>query len=41
MIKALKLCSDLFIAIKNQEWYKANEIVEELRDVLATYKISC
>lgn len=41
MLKCLMLASDLFIAIRKEEWDRANEIVEELQKVLSTYKDAC
>ena len=41
MLKCLMLASDLFIAIRREEWMKANEIGEELLSVLRTYKECC
>ena len=41
MSKCLMLASDLFIAIRREEWIRANEIGEELLSVLRTYKDAC
>lgn len=41
MIKCLRLCNEIFSAIKNEKWDLANELVDGLRDTLRTYKTSC
>ena len=41
MIKCLRLCKDLFSAVKNEKWDLANELVDELQAVLRTYKEAC
>jgi len=41
MLKCLSLARDLFMAIRREEWDKANEIVDELQKVLSTYKGAC
>jgi hypothetical protein len=41
MIKLQKLILDLMIAVRENDFYKAIEINEEITKVLNTYKGSC
>lgn len=38
MIKCLRLCNEIFSAIKNEKWNLANELADELVSALKTYK---
>lgn len=41
MIKCLRLCNEIFNAVKNEKWNLANELAEDLIKTLRTYKESC
>ena len=41
MIKCLRLCNEVFNAVKNEKWDLANELVNELKTTLETYKKAC
>lgn len=41
MIKCLRLCNEIFNAVKNENVDLANELAEELISVLRTYKEAC
>ena len=41
MFKCLTIAIDLFVAIRNEKWYEANELVDNLQGILRTYKEAC
>lgn len=39
--RALELTLDLTIAVRENDWRKASEIVDKIKAILDTYKYSC
>lgn len=39
--KVLELTIDLLTAVSAKDWSKANELVDEVKELLVTYKYSC
>lgn len=41
MMKCLELCTKLYLAIRKEKWKEANELADELKAILETYKWAC